>query len=152
MKRKIISILAAALAMFCLAGLYTGVLARSYIAEHVDPVLLRASPNMALVFLGYLVLACVMVLLYRRFAQPARSPASNGLRFGCLMAVCWLVPYSLVLFGVYRFPYGALPLDFAWAFVEQGLGGLVVGLILGRTVQPTAFASPLRVPVAVSAA
>jgi len=25
-----------------------------------------------------------------------------------------------------------LPLDFAWAFVEQGIGGLVIGLIHGK--------------------
>ena len=42
------------------------------------------------------------------------------------------MPYSLVLFGVYRFPYVALPIDFVWALVEQGLGGLVIGIIHGR--------------------
>ena len=42
------------------------------------------------------------------------------------------MPYSLVLFGVYRFPYVALTLDFAWALVEQGMGGLVIGLIHGK--------------------
>ena len=47
-------------------------------------------------------------------------------------AVCWLMPYSLVLFGVYNFPYVVLPMDFAWALVEQGIGGVVIGLIQGR--------------------
>jgi hypothetical protein len=36
------------------------------------------------------------------------------------------------LFGVYRFPYLALPLDFAWALVEQGVGGVVVAMVVGR--------------------
>jgi hypothetical protein len=53
-------------------------------------------------------------------------------RFGIVIAVCWLMPYSLVLFGVYRFPYVALPMDFAWAVFEQGMGGLVIGLIYGK--------------------
>jgi len=39
------------------------------------------------------------------------------------------MPYSLVLFGVYKFPYAALPLDFAWALIEQGVGGLLIGLV-----------------------
>ena len=43
------------------------------------------------------------------------------------------MPYTLVLFGVYKFPYAALPMDFAWAFVEQGMGGLVIGLIYGNS-------------------
>jgi hypothetical protein len=42
------------------------------------------------------------------------------------------MPYSLVLFGVYSFHYVALPLDFAWALVEQGVGGLVIGLCHGK--------------------
>ena len=57
----------------------------------------------------------------------------SGLRFGLVAGVCWLMPYSLVLFGVYKFPYVALPLDFAWALVEQGIGGLVIGLIYGKS-------------------
>ena len=48
------------------------------------------------------------------------------------MAALWLMPCSLILFGVYRFPYEALPLDFAWAFVEQGLGGVLVAVGLER--------------------
>src|SRR4051794_2029469 len=124
MIRTLLAAVAAALLMFSLAGFYTGVLAHAFIASHVDPALLRTSPNLALVFGGYLVLACMMSLLYARHGRTAGAPAWNGVRFGLVVAVLWLMPYSLVLFGVYRFPYAALPLDFAWAFVEQGLGGL----------------------------
>lgn len=132
MKKTVLAVIASSLVMFCLAGLYTGVLARDFIATHVDQSLLRASPNLVLVFLGYVVLASLMSVIYRRLVRVTGSPAWSGLRFGMVTAVCWLMPYSLILFGVYRFPYAALPLDFAWSFVEQGTGGLVIGLILGK--------------------
>jgi len=132
MKRTILAVVAASLLMFSLAGLYTGVLVRAFIASHVDHALLRVPPNLLLVFFGYFVLACLMSVLYQRIAWRPGSPAWNGLRFGMVAAVCWLMPYSLVLFGVYKFPYEVLPLDFAWAVVEQGLGGLVIGLIHGK--------------------
>jgi hypothetical protein len=132
MFRPILAALVSAFAMFSLAGLFTGVLARSFIASNVDPTLLRPTPNLPLIFLGYLLLATVMTVLYRRVALPVASPALAGFKMGLLTAVAWLMPYSLVLFGVYRFPYSALPLDFAWAFVEQGVGGLLIGLILGH--------------------
>ena len=132
MLRPILAVLISALAMFGLAGLFTGVLARSFIASNVDPSLLRPTPNLPLIFLGYLLLAAVMTFLYRRFALPTSNPALAGFKMGLLTSVAWLMPYSLVLFGVYRFPYLALPLDFAWAVVEQGIGGILVGLILGR--------------------
>jgi hypothetical protein len=132
LKRTIVAVIAASLAMFSLAGLYTGVLAREFIATHVDASLLRTPPNLVLVYFGYAVLALLMALLYGRLVRVTGSSAWSGLRFGMVTAVCWLMPYSLVLFGVYRFPYAALPLDFAWALVEQGIGGLVMGLVFGK--------------------
>jgi hypothetical protein len=132
MKKTIVAVIAAAAVMFSLAGLYTGVLARQFIASHLDPALMRTPPNLPLVFFGYLVLALLMALLYRRLVRVDGSPAWTGLRFGMVAAVCWLMPYSLVLFGVYNFPYIVLPMDFIWAFVEQGAGGLVIGLIYGK--------------------
>ena len=132
MKKTIFAAIAASAVMFSLAGFYTGVLAREFIAVHVDQALLRTPPNLVLVFFGYFVLALLMAVLYGRFVRVTGSPAWAGLRFGIMAAVCWLMPYSLVLFGVYKFPYVALPLDFAWALVEQGMGGLVIGLIHGK--------------------
>ena len=132
MKKTIFAVIAASAVMFSLAGFYTGVLARQFIAAHVDQALLRTPPNLVLVFFGYFVLALLMAVLYARFVRVTGSPAWAGLRFGLMAAVCWLMPYSLVLFGVYKFPYVALPLDFAWALVEQGMGGLVIGLIHGK--------------------
>ena len=132
MKRTLLAAIAAALVMFSLAGLYTGVLARTFIASHVDPALLRTPPNLGLVFAGYAMLGVLMSLMYARVGRTVGTPAWSGVRFGLVVAVLWLMPYSLVLFGVYRFPYLALPIDFGWALVEQGLGGLVIGLIHGR--------------------
>jgi hypothetical protein len=133
MMKAIFAVIAASGVMFSLAGLYTGVLARTFIAAHVDQSLLRTPPNLILVFFGYVVLAVLMSVLYRRLVRVTGSPAWSGLRFGMVAGVCWLMPYSLVLFGVYRFPYAALPVDFGWALVEQGLGGLVIGLIYGKS-------------------
>ena len=132
MTRTVVAAMASAVVMFSLAGLYTGVLAREFIATHVDQSLLRTPPNLVLVFFGYLGLALLMSMLYRHLVHVSKSPAWSGLRFGMVAAVCWLMPYSLVLFGVYKFPYIALPLDFAWAIAEQGIGGVVIGLIHGK--------------------
>lgn len=133
MKRTVFAVIAASVAMFSLAGLYTSVLARAFIASHVDQSLLRTPPNLILVFVGYVALALLMSVLYARLVRVTGSPAWSGLRFGMVAAVCWLMPYSLVLFGVYKFPYAALPLDFAWALLEQGIGGLVIGMIYGKS-------------------
>jgi hypothetical protein len=138
MKRPVLATVAATIAMFSLAGLYTGVLARAFIASQVDPAMLRSSPNLVLVFVGYALLAALMTLIYARLVRVAASPAWTGVRFGLLSGICWLMPYSLVLFGVYRFPYEVLPMDFAWTLFEQGVGGLIIGLVLGTTTDRVA--------------
>lgn len=137
MMRPLFATFAALAAMFSLAGLYTQVLARDFIAAHVDGALLRAPPNLALIAAGYLLLSALMVMAYRRICLPTATPFRSGLVFGLCSAVAWLMPYSLVLFGAYRFPYAALPLDFAWALLEQGVGGVVIGLISGRAARPS---------------
>ena len=134
MIRRILAVAAATAAMFGLAGLYTGVLARDFIASNVDAAMLRTPPNLALVAFGYFVLALIMTSIYPKFHRLGSSPALSGLLFGAAAGVCWLMPYSLVLFGVYKFPYAVLPMDFVWALIEQGAGGLMIGLILGKSL------------------
>ena len=133
MMRTIFAVIAAAAIMFGLAGLWTGVLLRDFIAANINSTMLRTPPNLILVFFGYAVLAVLMALIYRKVVPVTASPARSGLCFGLISAVYWLMPYSLVLFGVYNFPYVVLPLDFAWALLEQGIGGLVIGLIYDKT-------------------
>lgn len=133
MKKTLFAVIASSLVMFSLAGLYTGVLAKAFIASHVDQSLLRNPPNLILAYFGYAVLALLMSVIYSRLVRVSSSPAWTGFRFGAVAGVCWLMPYSLVLFGIYKFPYMALPIDFGWAVLEQGIGGLVIGLIYGKS-------------------
>ena len=132
MKKTIIATVAATAVMFSLAGLFNGVLAREFLINNVDQSLLRMPTNLMLVASGYLLLALLMTLLYPRLVRVGGTPAIKGLLFGIGAGIFWVMPYSLVLFGVYKFPYIAIPLDFAWAIVEQGMGGLVIGLIYGK--------------------
>lgn len=132
MKKSLLAAAVSAFLMFGLAGIYTRLLAHDFIQTEVAPALLRAPANLALVFAGYLGLALLMTSIYQRTLGQRPSSAWSGWCFGMVSAVCWMMPYSLVLFGVYAFPYAALPMDFGWALLEQGTGGLVIGLILNK--------------------
>ncbi|QIL21095.1 hypothetical protein [Thermomonas sp. HDW16] len=83
--------------------------------------MLRQSPDLALTFVGYFVLACLMVLTYRKSALLTANPVKRGLAVGLAFAVVWLMPYSLVLFSMYRFPYEALAIDFPGLSSSKGL-------------------------------
>jgi hypothetical protein len=47
MKRTVLAVMAASVLMFSLAGLYTAVVARAFIAAHVDQTLLRTPRSSA---------------------------------------------------------------------------------------------------------
>lgn len=115
--------------MFLLSGLFNGIIISSFIENNISSSLIRESPNMLLIGLGYVVLSFVMAFFYPRFIKPRNSTWRSGLTFGMILGVVWLLPYSLVLHGVYTFPAMALLIDPVWALIEQGAGGISMGLI-----------------------
>ena len=56
--------------------------------------------------------------------------------FGMVAGIFWLLPQALVLHGVYRFPLMGLLIDPAWALLEQGIGGAIIGLIYAKFSKP----------------
>lgn len=130
--RILISIVVSAVSMFGLAGLYSQILAKDFITENINSEFLRNPPDLAVTFLGYLFLALLMAYAYRYFQVRFHTPVKSGLILGLSTAVVWIMPYSIVLFSVYNFPYIALPMDFFWVLLEQGIGGILIGAIQGR--------------------
>ncbi|MBI3884472.1 MAG: hypothetical protein HY302_01895 [Opitutae bacterium] len=132
MKKILCATLAAFVAMFGLAGLFNGVLIRSYVAAHVDPAFLRNPPSLVFIAAGYLLLALGMAWLYsRRTRREAWSPAAD-FTFGAAVGFFWTLPIGLVLHGAYRFPTLALAFDTLWALLEQGIGGLLIGAVFAK--------------------
>ena len=136
MKAKITSVLAACLAMFVMAGLFNGLVVNRLVSEDIDPAMLRDAPNLTLIALGYLLLALIMTLVYARVVTRASYSIRSGFLFGMVAGIAWLLPQSLVLHGVYRFPLPSLMIDPAWALLEQGIGGAIIGLIHARLAKP----------------
>lgn len=136
MKVKIISLLGAMLVMFVLAGLFNGLVVNQVAGEHVDPVMLLESPNLALIVLGYALLALLMTLIYPRVVSRPSYSTRSGFLFGMVAGIFWLLPQTLVLHGVYRFPALDLLIDPAWALLEQGIGGAIIGLVHAKFSRP----------------
>lgn len=130
MRKLLLSWIGAFTVMFLLAGLFNGVIIRDFVASNIPAELLRTPSDMRLVLLGYAVLALLMAWIYPRVVLT--PSVLSGIAFGAVAGICWLLPYALVLHGVYRFPTVALFTDPAWALIEQGLGGLVIGVVHSR--------------------
>ena len=127
MRKFLLAWVASFAAMFLLAGLFNGVLVRDFVAANIRAEILRSPSNITFILLGYAALALLMSLIYPRVV--AVTSVRSGVVFGVIAGICWLLPYGLVLHGVYQFPTVALFIDPAWALVEQGVGGAIIGLV-----------------------
>jgi len=129
MKKIIMSWLLSFLVMFGLAGIFNSIIIADFVSENISSELLQQSPNMIFIIAGYTLLALLMTLLFSRVVNENQYSVKYGFVFGVFSSIFWLLPYSLVLHGVYNFPSIALLIDSGWALIEQGLGGVVIALV-----------------------
>lgn len=130
--RSPVAALAAAVTMFLLAGFWNTFVVAGLLDTAIDPAFMRSTPRLWLIFLGYLCLGAAMAFLFPHFA-PKMSRARRTVVFAVFVALVWIAPYSLVLHGVYRFPWEGLVIDPLWALIEQGAGAWIVASILQRS-------------------
>ncbi len=131
--RSLIATVAAAVAMFMLSGIWNMIVIAGFLEAAIDPEWLRPAPRLSLIFMGYLCLGAAMAFLFPRFA-PDISPPRRTIAFAAFVAFIWIAPYSLVLHGVYRFPWEGIIIDPLWALIEQGAGAWIVASIFQRPV------------------
>jgi hypothetical protein len=130
MKRLLLAWISSFVVMFLLGGIFNGIIIRDFVATNVPAEALRTPSNMLFILFGYLLLAFLMATIYPRvFSRPS---ILSGTLFGAVAGICWLLPYALVLHGVYHLPVATLLIDPAWAVLEQGLGGTLIGLIYAK--------------------
>ena len=124
-------------AMFILGYLWHMVImgdfysANSYVPE-------REAPRMELIILGVLSLALLMAYVYPK-GYSGGSPVTEGLKFGLIIGVLWVTPHSLIEHGAAVMMTGKMVLvDGIWHLVEQGVAGILIGLVYGTNSEAAA--------------
>jgi hypothetical protein len=117
--------------MFALSGLwYMVLMSKFYRAQ--DQGIMREQFNFLFIVLGYIVLAFLMSLIYP-IGYKGGSLVKEGLRFGVLIGlVVWLTA-NLTLHGVLNNTLASTLVDSVWHIVEQGIGGIVIALVYGKS-------------------
>jgi hypothetical protein len=118
-KKFIIATLAAFVVMFLLGGLWHVTLLGDFYTAQTE------------VLLGVLILAFLMALVYP-IGYKGGSPVREGLRFGVLIGLIWILPWSVIIHGIWKYPLLCVIVDSVWHIVEQGIGGLIIGIIYGK--------------------
>ena len=107
--------------MWAMSGFY----ADNSVAEAIG------QPRMQFIIGGYLILGLLMSYIFPK-GYAGGSAVCEGLRFGAIMGLLWVLPHAVILHGVYFGATGKLILvDAIWHIVEQGIGGIVMALIYG---------------------
>ena len=133
-KKFVLAGLAAFAVMALLGGLWHKVLLESFYSAHFE---LLADVDIVLVMIGFFLTGFLLSAIYP-VGYKGGSPASEGYRFGMLMGAVWMVPTAFVIFlaADIATPVGIL-VDMPWhILVEEGIAGMVIGLIYGKIPAP----------------
>ena len=127
LKRFLVSTFAAGTGMWLLAGLWHEMIVSNFYLKETG----ASHEGTGIIFLAYLVLGILMAYIYP-FGYKGGRPAIEGLKFGVLMGVLWVFPHELVMAGAHGESISYVIKNAIWHMVEQGSGGVVIGLIYGK--------------------
>ena len=126
MKKFILATVAGGITMWIVAGIWHNIImANFYNKQHAE------YEDIALLIIAYLILAMFMSYLYPLFNK-LENRVLNGLLFGCIIGLLWVFPHELVMAGAHGSSVLYVIKNGAWHLVEQGIGGIVIVLILGK--------------------
>jgi hypothetical protein len=128
--RKLLFFTVPAVVMFILGGLWNSLLLPKFFASHA-PAIARAPADVRLgmIMLAYVLLAGFMTFLFTQsFRQ--RPGTLAGFQFGSLFGVIMTLPVYLLLFAVWDVSVGPMLVDALWHGFEQGVGGVLMAVLL----------------------
>lgn len=129
-KRILLAGGAAFVVMFVLGGIWNALIMTDQYADHA-PVNVRSPEDASMLFLivGYLLLTCFMTFLFSQsFSE--RPSTGQGFQFGALFGIIATLPLYMILYAVWDISIVHILIDSGWHLVEQGIGGIVLGLVM----------------------
>ena len=127
-KRKLLlATFLASIVMWLFAGLWHEILMAQFYQRETE----ATHEGTGVIFVAYLVLGFIMAYIYP-IGYRGKKPAVEGLRFGLLMGVLWVFPHELAMAGAHGDSISYVFKNALWHLVEQGVGGIVIGLIYGK--------------------
>jgi hypothetical protein len=127
LKKLILATLSGGFGMWVVAGIWHNLimanLYKSVDAQH---------EGIGLLLVAYIVLALLMSYLYP-LGYKGGKPVIEGLRFGVIIGILWVFPHELAMAGAHGTSLLYVFKNAAWHMVEQGIGGVVIGLIYGKS-------------------
>ena len=126
LKKLILSTLIGGLGMWIIAGIYHNLIMANLYEETQ-----ATHEGLGILLVAYFILALIMAYVYP-LGYKGKSPALEGLRFGIIIGLLWVFPHGLAMAGAHGESIIYVFKNSVWHMVEQGLGGVIIGLIYGK--------------------
>ena len=136
-KKMLLALIAGFAVMYLLSWLWHMKIMVDFYIAHSSSGALDA-PKTQYILLGYFVLALILSYIYP-LGYKGGSPVIEGLKFGAVMGLLWNLPFSLVSFGLFESSGTLIIVDGIWHIVEEGIGGIAIGLVYGSQISPGKF-------------
>ena len=127
-KRFFLATILSCLSMWFLAGLWHEVIMVNFYKSEAD----ASHEGTGIILLAYLVLSILMAYMYP-LGYKGKKPWAEGLRFGMIIGLLWVFPHELAMAGAHGDSLAYVIKNALWHIVEQGAGGVVIGLVFGRS-------------------
>ena len=128
-KRFLLAGIAGFVVMFVLGALWHALLMKGFYATHYGEVQ-REAENIPVIALGMLVLGLLMAYAYP-IGYRGGLPVAEGARFGVLVGLILALVGGIIYYGAFKITLTGTAVDAVCHVIEQGVGGLVIGLIYG---------------------
>jgi hypothetical protein len=125
-KKLLSSTLTSGFGMWIVAGIWHNLI-RANLYESVN----ANHEGIGLLLVAYCVLALLMSYMYP-LGYKGGKPILEGLRFGIVIGILWVFPHELAMAVTHGDSILYVLENGAWHMIEQGIGGIIVGLIYGK--------------------
>ena len=113
--------------MWLLAGLWHKLIMVQFYASETD----ASHEGTGIIFIAYVILSFLMGYLYLQTYKGGKH-AVEGIKLGAVIGLLWVFPHELAMAGAHGESISYVLKNEAWHIVEQGFGGLIIGLVYGK--------------------
>lgn len=126
LRSMIIATLVGGLGMWVTAGLWHNLvlpLFNKSIEAHHD--------GLGIMLIAYLILAILMTYIYS-LVYKGGKPIIEGLKIGVIIGILWVFPHGLTMAAAHDTSIFYEVKNALWHMVEQGIGGIIIAVIIGK--------------------
>ncbi len=114
--------------MWVVAGLW-----HNLILPSVNDKIEAHHEGLGVMLVSYIILAMLMTFFFITSKKSKNTRISEGFKIGAIIGILWVFPHGLAMAGAHNTSIVYEIKNGIWHIVEQGIGGIIIALIVGKS-------------------